>query len=93
VHAVAGQVDVVDPGAAEGNAVAQLPLPPPDEMGQVSLAERDEQQAGLVDVLGVLVDHHDLGVLRRVGPAQPVRGQGPAGAAAQDHDALHTFSL
>ena len=91
VHAVTGQVNVVDPGVAEGNAIAELPLPQPDEMGQVSQAERHEQQTGLVDVLGVLVDHHDLGVLRRVGPAQPVRGQGSARAPAQDHDALHTF--
>ena len=93
VHAVAGQVDMVHPGLTEGDAVPQLLLPLPDEVGQVGPAEGHEQQARLVDVLRVLVDHHNLGVLQGVGPPQPVGGQGPARAAAEDHDALHATSL
>ena len=93
VHAVAGQVDPFHPGHPEGDAVPELPLPPPGEAGHVTPAERDEQEAGLVHMLSVLVDDHDLGGLAGVGPPQPVGGQGPACATTQDHDALHKIII
>ena len=41
----------------------QLAAPGPDDVLGVGQAERHEQQAGLVDVAVVLVDHGDLGVV------------------------------
>jgi hypothetical protein len=63
MHAVAGQVDHVHPGRAEKDAVPELPLPRPGEVADVSPAERDEQEAGLVHMLGILVDDYDIGGL------------------------------
>ena len=48
-------------------------------------AERDEQQAGLVDVAVVAVDDDDLGRVA-VAPAQAVGGQRAAGARAENDD-------
>jgi hypothetical protein len=52
------------------------------------VAERHEQEAGLVHVPVVLVDDDDLDLVGREPAAQAVRGERPAGAAAEDHDAL-----
>ncbi len=50
-------------------------------------AERHEQQAGLVNVLVVLVDDSDRRLACELAP-QPVRGEGSTGSAAEDHDSL-----
>ena len=55
---------------------------------RVGQPERDEQQAGLVDVAVVAVDDDDLGVVAVDAP-QPVGGQRAAGAGAEDHDLGH----
>ena len=68
-------------------------MPGPDQIGHVGLAERDEQQAGLIHVAVVGVHHDDLHLGRAVRPAQPVRGERPAGASTQDDDAFHKIIL
>ena len=80
VHGVVCRLDPVDLGDSELDAVVDLRMAGPNDLGRVGQAERDEQQAGLVDVSVVAVDHCDLGGVP-VGPAQPVRGQRAAGAA------------
>ena len=50
--------------------------------------ERDEEQAGLVDVTVVPVDDVDLDLVRVEAAAQPVGGHRAARPAAQDHDLL-----
>ena len=86
VHLVGLDVDAVDGGLDEPDAVVQLPLPRPHDVLAVGQAERHEQQARLVDVAVVLVDHGDLGLVRAVEAPEAVGGQRAAGAAAEDHD-------
>ena len=81
---------MVDPGLVEADAGAELAPARAGQPTRLGPAERHEQQAGLVDVAVVAVDHDDLGVLRRGSPPQPVRDQRAAGAAAEDDDPFHT---
>ena len=87
VHDVVCGLDPVDLGDPELDPVVDLRVTGPDDLARVGQPERNEQQAGLVDVAVVAVDHRDLGGVA-VDPAQPVRGQRAAGAGAEDHDAM-----
>ena len=86
MHLVGLDVDVVDRGLDEVDPVVQLAVARSHDVLGVGQAERHEQQARLVDVAVVLVDHRDRGVVRRVEPAQPVGDQRAAGPATEDHD-------
>ncbi len=86
VHLVGIDVDVVDVGLDETDPGVELPLPRSHDVLAVGEAERDEQQARLVDVAVVLVDHDDLGLVRAVEAPEAVGGQRAARTAAKDHD-------
>ena len=58
--AFAGGLDAVDLGEAELDPVVQLRAARADDLVRLGQAERDEQQARLVDVAVVAVDDHDL---------------------------------
>ena len=89
MHAVSGHIDVVHPGLPEGDTGMQLPLSGTDKVSHVGPAERHEQQPGLIHMVAVAVHHDNLGLVRVIGPPEPVGGQRAAGAPAQDHDSLH----
>ena len=63
-----------------------------DDRLRVGQSERNEQQAGLIDVAVVAVDDDDLGVVA-VGAPQPVGGERAAGAGAEDDDAGHASTV
>lgn len=93
VHLISGQVDVVYADLAEADTRVQLPVPRPDKPFGLGQPERDEQQPGLVDMIVVLVDHHDLGLTRAIHPPQTVGRDRPARPATENHDTLHIFNL
>jgi hypothetical protein len=68
-------------------------VPRTDQAGRPGQPERHEQQARLVHVLVVGIDDDDLHRVTVQQPPQPVSQQRPAGAAAQDHDSLHSSML
>ena len=69
----------------------ELGAPRSNELGWLGKSERDEQQARLVDVGVVAVNHDDLRRVAIEGAAQPVGHDGSTGAATEDHDAMtHT---
>ena len=70
------------------DAAVQLAAPGSHDVLGVGEAERHEQQAGLVDVPVVLVDHRDHGLALREQAPQPVGAQRPARTAAQDHNPM-----
>ena len=80
-------LDPVDLGADEPDALVQLGAARPDDGVRVGKPERDEEQPGLVDVAVVLVDDGDRGVIAEE-PAEPVGDERPAGAPAEDDDAV-----
>jgi hypothetical protein len=55
---------------------------------KVGEAERNEEKPRLVDVTIILVDDGDLGLILQKETPQPVRRQGPARSATQDHNAM-----
>src|SRR5512142_1443369 len=81
------------PSSGVTDAGTELLAPRADDPLHAGEPERDEQQPRLVHVISVLVHHDDLGVLLVKRAAQPVGGQRPAGAAAQDHDSLPMIIL
>ena len=87
-HLVALDPDLLDLVLVEDDAVAQLPPAGPHDLIDLREPERDEEQAGLVDVAVVAVDDVDLGLVRVEAAAQPVGGHRAARAAAEDHDLL-----
>ncbi len=90
-HPVAVDVDVVDLGLDEPDPGMQLGTARAHDLVHRRQAEGDEEQAGLVHVAVVTIDHHDVCRLTGERLAEPVRHQRPAGAAAEDDDALcHT---
>lgn len=48
-------------------------------------SKRNEQQARLVHMAVVLIDHGEVHGCRRIHPPEPIRGQRAAGATPQDH--------
>ena len=79
-------VDVVDRGLHELDADAKLPFARTHDVFGVRQPERHEQQARLVDVTVVLIDHSDDRVVEFVQTAQTIRGQRAARSAAEDHN-------
>jgi len=63
----------------------QLVAPRARDLVELCQPERDEQQPRLVDVAIVLVDHHDLELVRWLGAPQAV-GYDRASGAATDND-------
>ena len=69
------------------------PREPHDVLG-VRQPERHEQQAGLVDVPIVVVDHGDRGLVLGVQAAQAVCRQRATRATAEDHNArIHSSNV
>ena len=91
------ELDVVDTRLVECDPTVQLAGSRPDDLldcGRVAqrTAEcRDAQQAGLVDVPVVFVDHRNLEVGFGIALAKAVGHQRAAGAATEDHDLLLHF--
>ena len=81
-----GDVHPVDRPIDEVDAPVQLAGAGSDDVLDVGQPERHEQQARLVHVAVVLVDHRYRHLLGAEAAAQPVGGQRPAGAAAEDHN-------
>ena len=94
VHLVGSDVDPVDGGLDEADAIAQLPFSRPHDVLAVGQPERHEQQPRLVDVAVVLVDHGDLGLVHPIPTPQPVRDQRAARPTAEhDNARFHTPNL
>ena len=88
VDEVRVELDPVDLRLEEPDAVPQLALPGAGDLVCVGEAERDEQEARLVDVAVVPVDDGDLRLGVLVGAPEPVCHHRAAGPAAEDHDPL-----
>ena len=92
VHAPGLDVDVPDPALAELDARVELLVAGADDAVRVGQTERHEQQARLVDVTIIAVDHGDRDVGQLL--AEPVRGQGATRARSQDdHPCAHGCAL
>jgi hypothetical protein len=76
----------------EHDAVSELPAALPRDLVGARHPEGDEEEAGLIDVPVVAVDHVDLDLVRVEAPPEPVRHHRPAGAAAQDDDPLRAHA-
>ena len=88
VHPPGVDVDVPDRALVEVDARVELLVSGTDDAVRVGQAERHEQQARLVDVTIVAVDHGDRDVGQLL--AEPVRGQGATRARSQDdHPCAH----
>ena len=71
----------------EPYAVVKLVRTGADYVPGFGHAEGQEEQAGLIDVVTLAVDHGDLGIVA-VLPVETVRRQGTAGSGSDDRDAL-----
>jgi hypothetical protein len=83
---VAVEVDPLDRLQHEVDVLVQLGLARAHDLVVVGETEGHEEQAGLVDVVVVLVDDRDLHITVLVVAVQTVGGEGAARTAAEDHD-------
>src|SRR6266540_6317315 len=87
-HLVALDPDLLDLVLVEDDAVAELAPARSHDLVDLRQPERDEEQAGLVDVPVIQVDDVDLCLVGVEAAPQPVGGHRAAGAAAENHDLL-----
>jgi len=81
VHLFGLEIDSVDLSRPIGDTAVQLVAPRAGDLVKLCQAERDEEQAWLVDVAMVLVDHHGLELVRWLGAPQVVGYDRASGAA------------
>ena len=89
MHGLGAEIDVVDGSDAIVNARVELTATGANDVLGMGQPEGNEQQARLVDMAIVLIDHRDGRLAAPISLSQAVGGQGPAGSAAQDDDAMH----
>jgi hypothetical protein len=70
------------------DTVVQLTAAWSHQVASIGEAERDEEEAGLIDMVIVAVDEGDVDRTREH-PAQPIRGDRATRTAAQDEDVLY----
>ncbi len=77
---------MVDRTLAILDTSVKLPSPGPHDVFGVRPTERDEQQAGLIDVLVVGINHGDRRFRGAEKLPEPIRGQGAAGSTAKNQN-------
>ena len=83
------RLDLLDLGHDEVHALWDEVPPGPEEAGGVEHLEGDEQEAGLIEMVLVLVDEGDVPGLGGELLAELVRHDGACSACTEDEERLH----